>query len=220
MPLPRFYRLKPQRQAQILDAAADEFGDHGYAGASLNRIIEAASLSKGAMYYYFDGKADLWDTLLAGVIDELGPLDTAFRDVVDPAGFWRAFEALFARAYALHEHSPRMAKMMRASLSSTLNEAMVAATSKGGEGMREGFAKIFELGRRVGAVRGDLDIEQLVELTFAINSVTDRWVAAATLGRNATATETLIATAIDVNVRVLCAEPSPHRPGDTSPPED
>ena len=41
-------------------AALDEFAAHGFHDASLNRIIEAAGISKGSMYYYFDGKEDLF----------------------------------------------------------------------------------------------------------------------------------------------------------------
>ena len=33
---------------------------HGFENASLNRIIKKAGISKGAMYYYFDDKMDLY----------------------------------------------------------------------------------------------------------------------------------------------------------------
>ena len=50
---------RAQQQA-ILRAALDEFAAHGFHDASLNRIIDAAGISKGSMYYYFDGKEDLF----------------------------------------------------------------------------------------------------------------------------------------------------------------
>jgi len=31
--------------------------------ASLNRVIDAAGISKGSMYYFFDGKEDLYNPL-------------------------------------------------------------------------------------------------------------------------------------------------------------
>lgn len=49
MPRVRFERLDPAQQAVILDAALREFSTDGYAEASLNRIIAAAGLSKGAI---------------------------------------------------------------------------------------------------------------------------------------------------------------------------
>ncbi len=51
MPLPRFEKLDEPRRRAILAAAAEEFGDLGFDGASYNRIIKRAGISKGAMYY-------------------------------------------------------------------------------------------------------------------------------------------------------------------------
>ena len=50
----------PAQQQAILRAALDEFAAHGFHDASLNRVIDAAGISKGSMYYYFDGKEDLY----------------------------------------------------------------------------------------------------------------------------------------------------------------
>ncbi len=56
---PRFAKLAPEQQQRILQAAIDEFSAHGFHDASLNQVIEAAGISKGSLYYYFDGKDDL-----------------------------------------------------------------------------------------------------------------------------------------------------------------
>ena len=203
MPLPRFHRLDPDRQAQILDAAAEEFGAHGYASASMNRIIEAADLSKGAMYYYFDGKADLWGALLEAAFEELGPFDAAFEAVTDAASFWTTFEALFAGAQDLYKSSPRMAAMVRAMIKSPADETMLAATTHGMQGMRGAFDTIVRLGQRLGAVRTDLPPARLVDLLFAINNCTDLWLAEATLDGDEEAAQALLATVIDLNHRLL-----------------
>ncbi len=60
MPRPRFNKLAPEKRERIMEAAAKEFAAYGYEGASLNRILEQAEVSKGAAYYYFDDKADLF----------------------------------------------------------------------------------------------------------------------------------------------------------------
>jgi len=69
VPLPRFQNLDETRRRAILAAAAEEFGERGFAQASYNRIIERAGISKGAMYYYFADKDDLYRT---GYRDEGG----------------------------------------------------------------------------------------------------------------------------------------------------
>ncbi len=50
MPRPRFYKLPEEKRERILEAAAKEFVAHGFEGASLNQILTAAGISKGAAY--------------------------------------------------------------------------------------------------------------------------------------------------------------------------
>ena len=64
---PRFAKLAPEQQQAILQAALNEFAAHGFHDVSLNRVIEAAGISKGSMYYYFDGKEDLY-----GYVTQIG----------------------------------------------------------------------------------------------------------------------------------------------------
>jgi len=61
--MPRQERAERSRAA-ILDAAADEFDQHGYAGARLERIVERTGLTKGAVYFHFRSKLDLAKALL------------------------------------------------------------------------------------------------------------------------------------------------------------
>lgn len=44
---------------RILDAAEALILEHGYGGTSVDRVIEAAGLTKGAFFYHFKSKADL-----------------------------------------------------------------------------------------------------------------------------------------------------------------
>ncbi len=48
MARPRFDRFPAEQQDAVLDAARREFVTHGFAAASLNRIIQAAGVSKGS----------------------------------------------------------------------------------------------------------------------------------------------------------------------------
>lgn len=71
MPRPRFERLPPARQRAVFETAAQEFVAHGYHGASINRIQKTLSLSKGAFYYWFDDKEDLFLAVIADRIDAM-----------------------------------------------------------------------------------------------------------------------------------------------------
>jgi AcrR family transcriptional regulator len=54
----------------VLEAAADEFVERGYAGASLQAIARRAGLTRGAVYWNFQNKQELFLTLLDERIDE------------------------------------------------------------------------------------------------------------------------------------------------------
>ena len=60
----RFDNLDAEKQERLFEAAADEFASHGFDGASLNRIIDRAGMSKGSLYYYFNDKNDLFATVI------------------------------------------------------------------------------------------------------------------------------------------------------------
>jgi AcrR family transcriptional regulator len=44
---------------RIVEAAASIFNQHGYAGSSLNALVEATGLKKGGIYRHFSGKEEL-----------------------------------------------------------------------------------------------------------------------------------------------------------------
>ncbi len=83
---------------KILDAAFAEFYRHGFQGGSLNRITEAAGVTKGALFHHFAGKQDLgyavmdevvvplleqrWLEPVAGSADPVAAMQAAFRRYV------------------------------------------------------------------------------------------------------------------------------------------
>jgi AcrR family transcriptional regulator len=52
------------REAEILEAARKVFGEHGYAGATVDLIAAEAGVAKGTIYLYYDSKdAIFWAAL-------------------------------------------------------------------------------------------------------------------------------------------------------------
>ena len=90
---------RAQTRAKLLKAAGAIFARRGYHEATLDEIAERAGLSKGALYYNFASKEDLFLALLADRLDaRLG----------DAAGAGpRAFEAFVAAL----ERDPRWAPL-------------------------------------------------------------------------------------------------------------
>ena len=54
-------------RARLVECAFQEIYEHGYSGASLDRLLSKTNLTKGALYHHFGSKADL----AHAVIDEL-----------------------------------------------------------------------------------------------------------------------------------------------------
>jgi AcrR family transcriptional regulator len=60
VPTATWERLPEGRRQAVLDAAEAEFAARGFSGGSLNTIVREAGISKGSLFQYFDGKADLY----------------------------------------------------------------------------------------------------------------------------------------------------------------
>lgn len=84
-------RIQLRNRRRILDAALDVFADHGYRGATLDQIAEAAGLSKPNILYYFSGKEDIHVTLLSQLmetwLDPLVEMDSAGDPMTELLGY-------------------------------------------------------------------------------------------------------------------------------------
>lgn len=57
--MPTRTRDPKRTRRKVLEAGYREFYQNGYQGGSLNRIVEAAGTTKGALFHHFSGKAEL-----------------------------------------------------------------------------------------------------------------------------------------------------------------
>ena len=65
---------KPKVRKKILDSAIDEFLVVGYRRASMRNIAQQAGITVGNIYAYFSGKADLYETIVAPVMESINSL--------------------------------------------------------------------------------------------------------------------------------------------------
>jgi AcrR family transcriptional regulator len=56
---------------RILRAAAEEFAEHGFSGARINRIAEAAGQNKQLIYHYFDSKEGIYAAVLGEMLTSM-----------------------------------------------------------------------------------------------------------------------------------------------------
>jgi len=64
-------RIKGDKRAAILRAATQEFSDHGFAAAGVDRIARRARVNKALLYYYFGSKLALYREVVAVGIEAL-----------------------------------------------------------------------------------------------------------------------------------------------------
>jgi len=62
-------RIQREKQDAILDAALDIFSLHGFRGATIDQIAEAAGMSKPNLLYYFASKEEIHRRLLTEMLD-------------------------------------------------------------------------------------------------------------------------------------------------------
>jgi AcrR family transcriptional regulator len=175
MARPRFEKLDPSRRAAILAVAAEEFAENGYEGASYNRIIERSGISKGAVYYYFDDKEDLYTTVLRDALERLVVDAGDVGAAVDAAGFWREFEAWYRRSLRLFQKDPYAVGLAR-----SLVKVMARGTAGGTMAELRRLARTWvdeftRHGQRVGAIRTDLPPGLLSAILVALEEGIDLW---------------------------------------------
>src|ERR671911_641525 len=58
---------RPDTRKRILTAACDEFGAHGFAATTVDRIARRARVNKAMIYYHFPGKRALYTCIIRDV---------------------------------------------------------------------------------------------------------------------------------------------------------
>lgn len=177
MSRPRFDNLDPEKQQRLIDSAAEEFAAKGYDGASLNRILEQAGMSKSSLYYYFDDKADLFTTLvdrsLSFLFREVGGFDDSKLTSED---FWDEMEALAVRIITLGNSNAWYVKMGRMFYRLRSDPAHCAQTENSFTAARRWLTDLIRKGQALGAVRTDLPETLMVDSAMGLGEALDLWV--------------------------------------------
>ena len=127
-------RIQKEKREIILEAALEVFSAHGFRGATIDQIAEAAGMSKPNLLYYFRRKEDIHETLMQRLLDTwLAPL-RALDAVGDPMTELRSYirrklemardfpreSRLFANE--ILQGAPRIMPMLEGELKSLVDE--------------------------------------------------------------------------------------------------
>lgn len=177
MPRPRFHKLPAAQQEAILGAALEEFASHGFNEASLNRIIDEAEISKGSMYYYFDGKEDLYAHVarveLGRLFDGVGPFPVPTAR--DPDAFWATLTDYYLRIMGSLASSPKLAALARGWIATSASPALQQAQKEMEAALLPWFEQALAAGQRARAVRNDVPTGLLIAVVFGMGQALDMW---------------------------------------------
>lgn len=173
MPRPRFKKLDEEKKKLILDVASEEFANHGYEKASYNAIIEKCNLSKGVMYYYFDDKRDLFNTIINEANESYLDFIGVWKECGKKEEYWAQIRELFLKSIAFFDKDPRAARLVSMSLKSP---DILSETYKQLEHSATGwFTDVLKQGQSLSAVRDDIPMDYLVKLVFGFGQASDQW---------------------------------------------
>ncbi len=178
MPVPKdtFFNLPEEKRERVIRVALEEFAEHGYAQASVSRMVRRAGIAKGSMYQYFDDKKDLYLYLvrLAGeakvrfMAQERPP---AGRDFFDDFRGQLLAGARFGLASPRNQLYAQVASKMYAS---PIRDEMLAKMKE----MSEAYlADLVRTAQEKGQIRADVPTELVAYFVNAVMSDLNRYVA-------------------------------------------
>jgi AcrR family transcriptional regulator len=162
-------RLNDAKRTRLIEAAMEEFAEHGFDAASYNKIIERSGLSKGAVYYYFDNK----DSLLTTMLEEIcRRFLKAVGDMELPETkeeYWPTDWEYHRRVLRFFSENPLVGRVMYWLSADDLHidERLELAH----EQVHCFMKKLIVRGQELGAVRKDLPLETIERLMHATGKV-------------------------------------------------
>ena len=165
-------------RAILLKMALAVFSAKGYAAATLDDIASAAKVTRGAIYWHFKSKADLYNTL----IQEFSARGAAVvqQAVAEGGTLLEILRRVFVRQCALIEEDKEARAVMELALFKTgLDPELQAGRKKqveAGNALLAGITGAMQQGVAQGVLRNDMDPADLARAFLAFeNGVLQLW---------------------------------------------
>jgi len=167
-------------RATVLKAALSVFSAKGYAAATLDDVAASAKVTRGAIYWHFKGKADLYNTLIqelsargASVVQEAVSEGGTLIDIL---------RRVFISQCVLIEDDKEARAVMELALFKTgLDPELRAGRKKqidAGNALIAGVANAMQAGVMQGILRDDIDPTDMARAFIAFeNGAIQMWLA-------------------------------------------
>jgi AcrR family transcriptional regulator len=176
VPFERFEKLASEKRERILDTAAQEFAAHGFEHASVNRILERAQMSKGAAYYYFADKADLFGAAVLYASKRIHLADLAVDlAALTAQNFWQTFAELHRQPLLRSFEQPWLFVVIRAAGQLSPEQLGREPLASLARQIVSLAMKMVERGQVLGVIRSDLPVELLFAWLRGLDQASDQW---------------------------------------------
>ena len=167
-------------RATVLKAALTVFSAKGYAAATLDDVAAAAKVTRGAIYWHFKGKADLYNTL----VEEMSARGASIvqQAVAEGGTLIDILRRVFVSQCALIEGDKEARAVMELALFKTgLDPELQAGRKKqieAGNALIAGIADAMRMGVSQGVLRDDMDPTDMARAFIAFeNGAIQQWLA-------------------------------------------
>ena len=166
----RVARAADATREKILAAAFAEFYANGFQGGSINRIVDAAGITKGALFHHFSGKQELGYAVVDEIIEPrllqrwLDPIENATDPIADLKVVFRQYvkedmdNGHWVRGCPLNNLAQEM---------SPLDEGFRTRVDALYTTWRKGYATALANGIKAGTVRADVVPRSVAALLVA-----------------------------------------------------
>jgi len=165
-------------RATVLKAALSVFSAKGYAAATLDDVAKAAKVTRGAIYWHFKGKADLYNTL----VEEMSARGASIvqQAVAEGGTLIDILRQVFISQCALIEDDKEARAVMELALFKTgLDPELQAGRKKqidAGNALITGIADAMKMGVSQGMLRDDMDPTDMARAFIAFeNGAIQMW---------------------------------------------
>lgn len=190
----------------LLGAALKVFSRQGYTAARLEDVAEEAGVTRGAIYWHFKNKADLYNTLVA---ETLGGIQSVVDRAVHQGG---SFLEIQRRVMIYITTLPEVDEVYRAVMELTILKTGyepelaegLRAKAEAARQIEMELAGYFRMGIAIGEVRADLDPVIAARSMLAyMNGILVNWL----VDQQAFSLRECVPALVDIYIRGIAARP-------------
>lgn len=165
----------------ILDAALAVFGSQGYSAATLEDIAQEAGVTRGAIYWHFANKAELYNTLMTTYSTRGAEITQ--QAVAEGGSLDKILKRIFIRLLTAVENEEKLRAVMELYLFKTeVNEELMEGRQQQiqtGQALVANIASALREGIQTGIIRADLDPTDMARGFMALqNGAIQLWLIA------------------------------------------